>query len=604
MTTTKSLCIALSLLISLSSLAVAENPEEETFSAKELALVKAAEQARIQAIARVYGAVVAVYGNDRQGGGSGVIYDPSGLALTNHHVVAAAGVEGWAGLADGKMYRWKLVGTDPGGDVAIIQLTGKDRFPVAPLGDSDTVRVGDWAMAMGNPFILAEDQKPTVTLGIVSGVRRYQAGAGLNTLVYGNCIQVDSSINPGNSGGPLFNLRGQVIGINGRGSFLERGRVNVGLGYAISSNQIKNFLPDLLATKIAQHGTLDALFRNQDGKVICYTLNLDAPIARAGLQLGDSLVSLDDQEITDANQYTNLLSTLSADWPVKLVYRRNGKQQTVWVRLLPLPYRQFKAKVEPTPKGEKTPRIAKPKISIDNPGVIRNESLNRQNCRRLIQQWQKSSIANRLTADKAVRISDDIFRNGRQVGKQTILIAAGGRFLIQQHLDGRTRLSGFDGKTYWTRQPPHAAETLKTSKALLDPVLSQAATLATLFEQRPLERFGKTILNGGDKADGRLAYRIKTIDDQGDWYYVWLSVTEREGRLDVKLLKSGADRDAAEPDYAVTYSQWRFLKGIALPWKRTLVEGISEDIVLTMTATDIQIVPNVALTTFEKPQDE
>ena len=196
-----------------------------------------------------------------------------------------AGVEGWGGIADGKMYKWKLIGTDPGGDVSIIQMEGRDDFPWTPLGDSDTVRVGDWALAMGNPFILTEDQKPTVTLGIVSGVKRYQEGAGQNQLVYGNCIQVDSSINPGNSGGPLFNFQGEVIGINGRGSFQDRGRVNVGLGYAISLNQIRNFIPELLATKLVEHATLDANFANRQGKVLCSDLNLDAPVAEAGLKL-------------------------------------------------------------------------------------------------------------------------------------------------------------------------------------------------------------------------------------------------------------------------------------------------------------------------------
>jgi len=115
-------------------------------------------------------------------------------------VIAAAGVSGWGGLADGKLYRWDLIATDPGGDVAIIQMQGDQEFPFTPLGDSDKVRVGDWALAMGNPFILTEDQVPTVTLGIVSGIKRYQPGAGENQLVYGNCIQVDSSINPAQAG--------------------------------------------------------------------------------------------------------------------------------------------------------------------------------------------------------------------------------------------------------------------------------------------------------------------------------------------------------------------------------------------------------------------
>src|SRR5207302_1959870 len=168
------------------SLAVraAERPQ---ISTDELAAVKSAEAARIQAIESVYDAIVAIYGNDRQGGGSGVLFDPAGYALTNHHVIAGSPEGGWAGLADGKLYRWKLVGTDPGGDVAIIKLEGKESFPAAPLGDSDAVRVGDWALAMGNPFVLAEDQRPTVTLGIVSGVKRFQEGSGLNQLVYGNC---------------------------------------------------------------------------------------------------------------------------------------------------------------------------------------------------------------------------------------------------------------------------------------------------------------------------------------------------------------------------------------------------------------------------------
>ena len=236
LSTIRSLAVVCVLLLPASTYAA------ETLTSDELEAVRTAESARIAAIDKVYGSVVAIYGNNRAGGGSGVLFDPRGYALTNFHVVAGAGPEGWAGLADGKLYRWDLVGMDPGGDLAIIRLKGKDRFPFSAIGDSNKVRVGQWAMAMGNPFVLAEDQKPTVTLGIVSGIQRYQFGAGGNTLVYGNCIQVDSSINPGNSGGPLFNMHGEVIGINGRGSFEERGRVNVGVGYAISSEQCKNFL--------------------------------------------------------------------------------------------------------------------------------------------------------------------------------------------------------------------------------------------------------------------------------------------------------------------------------------------------------------------------
>ncbi|MEX0585304.1 MAG: trypsin-like peptidase domain-containing protein, partial [Pirellulales bacterium] len=346
------------LIVSLVLLSGRTAPAEETLSRDELAKVKAAEDARVRTIEGVYGSVVAIYGNNRQGGGSGVLYDPAGYALTNYHVVAGAGKEGWGGLADGKLYRWKLIGMDPGGDVAIIKLSGKDRFPIAPVGDSETVRVGDFTMAMGNPFVLAEDQRPTVTLGIVSGVKRYQPGQTMTMLVYGNCIQVDSSINPGNSGGPLFNMAGEVIGINGRGSFKERGRVNVGVGYAISSEQIKNFIPDLLATKTALHGTLDAVFDDRAKGVTCYQLNLDSKIAQLGLAIGDRLISFDGQKIADANHYTNLVSTIPAGWPVEVVFERAGEEKSVWLRLPELPYGQPKKRPsakkpdQPAPKKD------------------------------------------------------------------------------------------------------------------------------------------------------------------------------------------------------------------------------------------------------------
>src|SRR5205085_6490911 len=183
------------------------------------------------------------------------------------------------GLSDGVLYDSVLVGIDKVGDVAMIKLlpkTDKDgkviapkggKFPFAKLGDSDKVRAGDWSMAMGNPFLLATDFTPTVTFGLVSGVHRYQYPEGKGLLEYTDCIQIDTSINPGNSGGPLFNMQGELIGINGRGSFEKRGRVNSGVGYAISINQIKNFLGHFYAGIDTDHATLGAVVEtaNEDG---------------------------------------------------------------------------------------------------------------------------------------------------------------------------------------------------------------------------------------------------------------------------------------------------------------------------------------------------
>src|SRR5262249_833921 len=161
------------------------------------------------------------------GGGSGVLVSDDGYALTNFHVVQGAGPVMQCGLPDGVLYDAVLVGLDKVGDVALIKLLPKKegaKFPAAGMGDSDKGKAGDWALALGNRFLLATDFTPTVTYGLVSGVHRYQYPSG-TLLEYTDCIQVDTSINPGNSGGPLFNLAGELVGINGRGSFEKRGRV-------------------------------------------------------------------------------------------------------------------------------------------------------------------------------------------------------------------------------------------------------------------------------------------------------------------------------------------------------------------------------------------
>src|SRR2546421_8838257 len=146
---------------------------------------------------------------------------------------------------------------------------------------------------MGNPFLLAPDSTPTVTFGLMSGVHRYQYPAG-TLLEYADCIQIDTSINPGNSGGPLFNVDGELIGINGRGSFEKRGRVNSGVGYAISINQIKNFMGQLRAGLDTDHASLGAFVQseNDEGALSKLLVNqiLDCDAKRRGLDSGDELL--------------------------------------------------------------------------------------------------------------------------------------------------------------------------------------------------------------------------------------------------------------------------------------------------------------------------
>ncbi|MEQ8855575.1 trypsin-like peptidase domain-containing protein [Gimesia sp.] len=298
--------------------------------------VLAAQKQRIDVIKVVSPSVVAIFGGAGDGGGSGVLVTPDGYALTNFHVVSGAGNFMKCGLNDGKLYDAVIVSIDPTGDVALIKLLGRNDFPVAKLGNSDTVQVGDWAYAMGNPFLLATDFQPTITYGIVSGVHRYQYPAG-TFLEYTDCIQVDSSINPGNSGGPLFNDQGELIGINGRGSFEKRGRVNSGAGYAISINQIKHFWDHLKSGRIVDHASLGATVATGfDAKVDVAEILEDSDAYRKGLRLGDEIVSFAGRPIRSVNQFKNILGIYPAGWTLPLVYRRDEQKTKIYVRLQPL----------------------------------------------------------------------------------------------------------------------------------------------------------------------------------------------------------------------------------------------------------------------------
>lgn len=295
--------------------------------------VLAAQQRRVEVVQRVSPSVVAIFAPGGQGGGSGVLISPDGYALSNFHVTSGTGNFMKCGLNDGKLYDAVIVGIDPTGDVAVLKLLGRDDFPHATIGDSDLLKAGDWVYAMGNPFLLAVDFQPTVTYGIVSGVHRYQYPAG-TILEYTDCIQTDSSINPGNSGGPLFNDAGELVGINGRGSFEKRGRVNSGAGYAISINQIMHFLDHLKSGRIVDHATLGAAVTSElDGSVTIQQILEESEAYRRGLRQGDEIVSFAGRPIGSVNQYKNILGIYPKGWKLPIEYRRGQEKATVYVRL-------------------------------------------------------------------------------------------------------------------------------------------------------------------------------------------------------------------------------------------------------------------------------
>jgi len=297
-----------------------------------------AEAARSDTIARVAPAVVCVFDEAQRGGGSGVLIDSEGYGLTNFHVVAGMLEKrrGWGGLSDGKLYELEVLGVDPTGDVAMFRLIGRESFPYARLGDSDAVKPGDVVFAMGNPFVLSEDYTPSVSMGIVSGTHRYQYGVGGN-LAYTDCIQVDAAINPGNSGGPLFNELGEIIGLNGRISTNTRGRLNVGHGYAISSNQIRRFVPALRGGLLAMHGTLGAVVGESGGREVKFDeIAAGGAADRAGICRGNRLLAVDGVPLASRNQFASLVGTYPSDWPIALVVESDGRRREITVRLDPV----------------------------------------------------------------------------------------------------------------------------------------------------------------------------------------------------------------------------------------------------------------------------
>jgi len=536
---------------------VAAGARAEGIAPAALARVKQAEAERIEAIRKVYGAVVAMYGMVLgQGGGSGVLIHPDGFALTNFHVVRAAGLKGKAGLADGRLYDWDLVGVDPGGDLAVVRLKGRDAFPAAPLGDSETVRVGDWALAMGNPFVLAEDQTPTVTLGIVSGVRRFQGGqGGGRMLVYGNCIQVDSSINPGNSGGPLFDIRGRLIGINGRGSFEERGRVNVGVGYAISIEQAKNFLPDLLATKVCEHATLDATFFDGSSGAVCDAVNTDSPVGRLGLRPGDTLLEFDGKPIASANQFLNLVTTCPAGWPVQVRFRHQGQDVSGWLRLTRLPYGQMQPQALPG-----RPRIVPPEKPAEEPDKEGRPQDHPASGTGKAKDEPHGPRPVRVRRPAQLRAKPgeimDAKRNREMCG-----------WLLGQYvafLGGREAVD-------------RAAERLaKVASYCDDEALRDAMML--LHRRKPLEAFKEVALEGGDRACGRRAFRLRVRLEDGPACLFWFSLLDDRDAFEIRLLKAARDSEAKGADRAWTFGDYRSADGLTVPHTVQRVLGLEETV--------------------------
>ncbi|WP_407938261.1 S1C family serine protease [Neorhodopirellula pilleata] len=333
-------------------------------------LIARVEAQRIAAVAKAIPSTVCVFVPGGGGGGSGVLISPDGYALTNFHVSSPAGTYMRCGLSDGNVYDAVIVGIDPVGDLALIQLLGRDDFPTADFVPSRSVLIGDWCFAIGNPFLLATNLQPTVTAGVISGTRRYQYPSG-TLLEYGSCFQTDASINPGNSGGPLYDASGDLIGIIGRASFEKRGRVNVGVGYAISGDQAQNFLGSLHSGRILDHATLGATVGTEDdGSVRVTNILAFSDAHRRGLRYGDEVLEIDGHVVQTANDVQNLLATFPAQWRIPIAYRHDGEVVETAIRLASVHrgselLEKMKSALPPPPPAPPKPQAPDPEGDAD-----------------------------------------------------------------------------------------------------------------------------------------------------------------------------------------------------------------------------------------------
>ncbi|KGG28333.1 MULTISPECIES: trypsin-like peptidase domain-containing protein [unclassified Prochlorococcus] len=282
-----------------------------------------------------------------RGQGSGVVIDDQGLVLTNAHVVERVDAVSVT-LADGDQHDGSVVGTDPVTDLALVRLDGDTRPEAAPLGDSDALEVGDWAIALGTPYGLER----TVTLGIVSSLHRNISSLGFSDKRL-DLIQTDAAINPGNSGGPLVNGRGEVIGIN----TLVRSGPGAGLGFAIPINLARHVSEQLLTSGEVVHPYLGvqlvpltariAREHNRDPNslvelperfgALVQSVLPDSPAERAGLRRGDLVIAAAETSVSDPQTLLKQVDQAEIGVPFSLRIMRNGQEMSLSVNPAALP---------------------------------------------------------------------------------------------------------------------------------------------------------------------------------------------------------------------------------------------------------------------------
>ena len=263
--------------------------------------------------------------------GSGFVISEDGFIVTNNHVIEGAD-EITVEFRSGDMLEAELIGTDPNTDIALLKVTSDEPLPFVPFGDSDVVRVGDWVMAMGNPL----GQGFSVSVGIVSARERALSGT------YDDFIQTDAAINRGNSGGPLFNLDGEVIGVNT--AILSPNGGSIGIGFSMASNVVTGVVDQLQEFGETRRGWLGVRIQDvtddiaeglelAEARGALVTDVPDGPALDAGVEVGDVILSFDGTDIEDTRELVRIVGNSGVGETVRMRVFREGETQTILVTL-------------------------------------------------------------------------------------------------------------------------------------------------------------------------------------------------------------------------------------------------------------------------------